>query len=214
MLVGREKRSEETKKNIILAAQKLFSNQGYDGVTMRQIAKVAGCSHTTIYIYFKDKEELLHHLAMPLLQELDQQIKTISRLDTVTSDEKLKEMSRAYIRFSLENKNMYAILIGAGATRVDQEDAEFEVNKVRLDLFKQMRQTIQACCLTNDAEQVLAYARIFFYTLHGIITTYTSSKESYTELIGRLGSTFDQAVEVLLSGFKAKSNLGGDINEG
>jgi AcrR family transcriptional regulator len=214
MSTRHEKRSEETKKNIILAAQNLFSNQGYDGVTMRQIAKAAGCSHTTIYIYFKDKEELLHHLAMPLLQELSEHIKTISNLQTITPDKKLIEMSRAFIRFSLENKNIYAILIVTGATRVDQEDPEFEVNKVRLDLFKQMRQTIQASFLTNDAEQILAFARIFFYTLHGIITTYISSKESYTELIGRLGSTFDQAVEVLLSGFKAKSNLGGDLNEG
>jgi AcrR family transcriptional regulator len=64
------KRSEETKNSIITAAQKLFAEQGYDTVTMREIAKEAGCSHTTIYIYFKDKVALLNQLAMPSLLEL------------------------------------------------------------------------------------------------------------------------------------------------
>ncbi len=66
--IKKELRSEETKRMILKAAGKLFSEKGYDAVTMREIAKEAGCSHTTIYLYFKDKETLLHQLSMPTLQ--------------------------------------------------------------------------------------------------------------------------------------------------
>ena len=64
----KELRSEETKRMILKAAGKLFSEKGYDAVTMREIAKEAGCSHTTIYLYFNDKETLLHQLSMPTLK--------------------------------------------------------------------------------------------------------------------------------------------------
>lgn len=60
-----EQRSEETKRSILAAAGLLFASRGYDSVTMREIAKEAGCSHTTIYIYFKDKEALLQQLSLP-----------------------------------------------------------------------------------------------------------------------------------------------------
>ncbi len=35
------RRSDETKKTILIAAEKLFSRKGYDAVTMREIAKEA-----------------------------------------------------------------------------------------------------------------------------------------------------------------------------
>ena len=73
-----EQRSEETKKQILQSAGKLFAKKGYDAVTIREIAKDAGCSHTTIYLYFKDKEALLHQLSMPSLQKLHQQLQQIS----------------------------------------------------------------------------------------------------------------------------------------
>jgi AcrR family transcriptional regulator len=63
-------RAEETKKAILSVAGKLFAEQGFHAVTMREIAKKAGCSHTTIYIYFTDKETLLYQLSMPPLKEL------------------------------------------------------------------------------------------------------------------------------------------------
>ncbi|MGZ4164968.1 MAG: TetR/AcrR family transcriptional regulator, partial [Tumebacillaceae bacterium] len=49
----KELKSEETKRAIVSAAGQLFADRGYEAVTMREIAKAAGCSHTTIYIYYK-----------------------------------------------------------------------------------------------------------------------------------------------------------------
>ena len=96
---------------ILNAAGKIFSKKGYDSVTMREIAKEAGCSHTTIYLYFKDKEQLLYQLSMPTLNALHQQLQQIASINTLTGEDKLKEMSRKYILFGLNNRNMYDIFI-------------------------------------------------------------------------------------------------------
>jgi AcrR family transcriptional regulator len=198
-----EMRSEETKQSILMAARELFGKKGFDAVTMREIAKLAGCSHTTIYIYFKDKEALLYQPSMGPLQSLQEQMTFILKESQLTPEDKLKSITRKFIEFSLSNRNMYTIFFMTQATRVDEEEPILEINKLRNQMFGLLRRAIGEC-LPNDveSEQILAYARIYFFTLHGILATYTNPKEPLDGLLERLASTFDLAVEVLLTGFK------------
>jgi AcrR family transcriptional regulator len=53
---------EERRKEIFLIAEKLFGDQGYEHVTMSDIATLAGMSKKTLYVYFKDKKQLLKEL--------------------------------------------------------------------------------------------------------------------------------------------------------
>ncbi|MGV3464000.1 MAG: TetR/AcrR family transcriptional regulator [Heyndrickxia sp.] len=199
-----DQRSEETKKSILLAASKLFAKKGYDHVTMREIAKEAGCSHTTIYIYFKDKEALLHKLSMPVLQNLKEKMENISTDVTITSEEKLKEISREFIHFCLLNRSMYSIFITAKSTRVDVEESDSEINRLRLELFKIIKRVIQECLTIDDGDQVLAFSRIFFFNIQGIIATYAYPHEPLEGLMDRLTPTFNLAVEIMVLGFKEK----------
>jgi AcrR family transcriptional regulator len=51
---------EETAKRrqIVDGARRVFLSQGYDAASMGEIAKAAGVSKGTLYVYFKDKEQL------------------------------------------------------------------------------------------------------------------------------------------------------------
>lgn len=204
MVSKQESRSEETKKDILLAAEKLFSKKGFNSVTIREIAKEAGCSHTTIYLYFKDKMALLHQLSMPPLQELKKLIEAILSQDALSPEDRIRTISREFIRFCLQNRNMYTLLFVTEATRVDEEKPQLEINKLRIELFGFLKKAIKECVRIQSDDLLLAYTRIYFFTLHGIIGTYNHSKEPLDELMNRLGSTFDDAVEVLLLGFKQK----------
>ncbi|MGG3641557.1 TetR/AcrR family transcriptional regulator [Bacillus gobiensis] len=205
-----DQRSDETKNNILTAAKELFADRGYDTVTMRQIAKKAGCSHTTIYIYFKDKEALLHQLSMPSLLKLQKQMEQIAQHDALTPEDRLKQISHKFIHFCLQNKNMYTIIIAAQSTKIDEKDPKLEINKLRNNMFALLMRVIQDCLSLPKNEQLLTFTRIFFYNLHGTVSTYTYSNESVEELMNRLSSTFDEAVDVLLFGFKEKINQGAD----
>lgn len=202
-------RSEETRKAILTAAGPLFAERGFDAVTMREIAKEAGCSHTAIYIYFKDKESLLHHLSMEPLQSLHRQMQSVLSNLAASPDDRLRQVSRAFIEFCLVNRNMYAVFFMAKASRVDETEPALEIQKLRNELFGMLRQAVGTSLPPGQTDnQVLAYTRIYFFTLHGILGIYTDSDESSDVLIQRLAPTFDLAVEVLLAGFRQTAQKG------
>ena len=55
-------RDENKIEAIYQQALKMVVNEGFDGLSMQRLAKAAGVSPATIYIYFKDKEDLLLQL--------------------------------------------------------------------------------------------------------------------------------------------------------
>lgn len=202
-------RSEETKQAILAAAGRLFAERGFEAVTMREIAAAANCSHTAIYIYFRDKEALLHQLAMGPLQALWQRMESIVGDTAEPPDDRLRRLARTFIHFCLEHRSLYHVLFMARATRVDVEAPELAVNQLRNQLFGLLRQAIQHCLpLGTSDDLVLAYARILFFTVHGILAIYTDSPEPLAQLLERLAPTFELAVDVMLAGFKAKLEKG------
>lgn len=198
-----EQRSDETKKLILNSAAILFAKKGYDAVTIREIAKDAGCSHTAIYLYFKDKETLLHQLSLPSLQQLQQKLQAISKMDSLSSESKLKEISLEYISFCLKNRNMYDIFFNAKSSRVD-EKPELEINRLRIAIFELLKSTIQESLSISNGEQLLAFSRIFYYQLNGVLSTYSYQHEPLDVLMERLIPTFNLSIEVLLIGFQEK----------
>ena len=53
---------KSTKQKIFDASINLFSKQGYNGVSMREIAKEVGIKESSIYNHYKSKEEILSSL--------------------------------------------------------------------------------------------------------------------------------------------------------
>ena len=56
-------RNEEKQAAIRQCAIEMVVKEGFDGLSMQKLAKAAGVSPATIYIYFKDREDLLVQLA-------------------------------------------------------------------------------------------------------------------------------------------------------
>ena len=61
---------EESKKKILSAATKVFSNYGYKGASMRMIARAADISIGGLYLYFRNKEDLYATLIKSRLDAL------------------------------------------------------------------------------------------------------------------------------------------------
>lgn len=63
-----EKRQQDriryNKSNILDTAKQLFTEKGIEQTTMADIAKTADYSKSTIYVYFKSKEEIYHHIIL------------------------------------------------------------------------------------------------------------------------------------------------------
>ncbi len=52
-------KSEQTRQRILRAALELFQSEGFDGTTMRDIARKAGVATGAAYYYFQSKDSLV-----------------------------------------------------------------------------------------------------------------------------------------------------------
>src|SRR5260221_14743523 len=60
--MGRDERSERSRRQVLDSALGLFSHQGYRATTMREIADRAGASTGNVYHHFPDKEAIFKTL--------------------------------------------------------------------------------------------------------------------------------------------------------
>jgi AcrR family transcriptional regulator len=108
--VGVKERKARQKKflrqEILDAASELFVRDGYENVSMRRIADKIEYSPTTIYLYFKDKSELLENVCHETFGRLMQRL---SRIMDQPGDpvERLKHGMIAYIEFGIQNPHHY-----------------------------------------------------------------------------------------------------------
>ncbi len=74
MVINMARRKKELpsvhRKNIADAAQRLFMTKGVEGTSMSDIAREAGYSKATLYVYLKNKEELIGVLVLESMQKL------------------------------------------------------------------------------------------------------------------------------------------------
>ncbi len=94
------------RQEILDAASELFVREGFENVSMRRIADKIEYSPTTIYLYFKDKAELLDQVCTETFSRLVQRLSKIM-VQPGDSVERLKRGLLAYIEFGLEYPDHY-----------------------------------------------------------------------------------------------------------
>jgi AcrR family transcriptional regulator len=105
----REQNKLELKQQILEAAMKLFETHGYDGFSLRQVAEAIGYTPTTIYLYFKDKDELLHTVALAGFLEFGQALQAAYDQNS-TARERVRAIGMAYLRFGLSHPLQYRLM--------------------------------------------------------------------------------------------------------
>ncbi|HEM49361.1 MAG TPA: TetR/AcrR family transcriptional regulator, partial [Caldithrix sp.] len=76
-IAERKEREKEQKQNAIIdAAEKVIFSKGLEAATMDEIAEIAEFSKGTIYLYFKNKEDLyfaIHSRGIQILHQMFEQ---------------------------------------------------------------------------------------------------------------------------------------------
>lgn len=87
-LVNRPERSEPMaeqdsakRRQIVEGARQVFMAQGFDGASMNEIARVAGVSKGTLYVYFQNKEQLFEAIVGDECREQGKRIFTLDAAD-------------------------------------------------------------------------------------------------------------------------------------
>jgi TetR/AcrR family transcriptional regulator, repressor for uid operon len=87
----------DVKEKIVDAALATFSKNGYDRTRMDDIAEAANVSKGTLYLYFKNKEELFFAISERNIRELKEQLSTLltKSEDLIASAENFYENFRS-----------------------------------------------------------------------------------------------------------------------
>jgi len=75
----KQRERERRRQQIIVAAKRVFSEKGYSKSTMEDIAREAELSPGTLYLYFKNKDELYASLSLRILQYLNIRLEDVKR---------------------------------------------------------------------------------------------------------------------------------------
>ena len=164
----REEEKQELREAILHAASQLFAEQGYERFSLRQVAERIGYSATTIYLYFKDKDDLLFAVVDEGFERFGQQL-AAAAAGTDDPIARLGALGRAYIAFGLSQQAQYQLMFmqradfllghrpGEQHTRIDS----FNV------LNNAVRSAIDAGALRpGDAD---AYSDALWALVHGVV---------------------------------------------
>lgn len=96
------------RKKIADAARELFADFGYKSVSMDQIAQKAGVAKGTLYLYYKDKNDLLFKLAEELLDSFKLFIQSVEEKHLQLIQE-LHEIIYNFLMYRHNQKFLYRI---------------------------------------------------------------------------------------------------------
>ena len=103
----KESERQDVRALVLAKAKQLFLEEGYRQITMRRIAEEIGYTPGTIYLYFKNKEEILYELHNEGFKLLYQYKLNMLNSGISTALERLWEGGKMYITFALENPEYY-----------------------------------------------------------------------------------------------------------
>ncbi len=164
-----EQDKQELRQAILTAAGELFLEQGYDRFSLRKVAERIGYSPTTIYLYFRDKDDLLFTVVDEGFVRFGQQL-AAAAASTGDPWEQIIALGRAYVNFGLQNPLYYQLMF---MQRTDfllhQRAGE---SQPRIAAFRVLRQAVQnaidaGVLRPGDAE---SYSDVLWALVHGMVS--------------------------------------------
>lgn len=202
MVVVTRNRQETGKENlrqeIMDTAREMFVTEGYQSVSMRKIAGKINYSATTIYLYFKDKNDLLHQICEQTFANLAQNISAIQRLSD-NPLEKLRSGLREYIHFGLKHPSQYEIVfITPLPVNIEKEFDETN-GKIAFDT---LRSVIAECISANllKSKDVDLVSQTLWAGIHGV-TALLIQHQSFPFV--EREKLIDNVVDTLIAGIRS-----------
>jgi AcrR family transcriptional regulator len=169
----RERKKLETRDKILDAARELFIKQGYDGVSMRELAQMIEYSPTTIYLHFADKEQLFQELCRQDFARLAQVFQDAEMpTDCV---ERLMHIGRTYVEFGTRYPNHYRLMFMTPHPPGELNEGDCEVKgNPEVDAYAFLKLTVQqamdAGCFRQELKDTDLISQTLWAAVHGVIS--------------------------------------------
>jgi AcrR family transcriptional regulator len=133
----------ELRALILESARKLFVENGIEQTNIRSIAENIDYSIGTVYKYFKDKNAILHALHTQGFMDLGGQFQILYNVKDPM--ERLRAMGKVYIKFALDQPDMYDLMFNLKAPMEFLEAINEEKWNEGKATFDVLRTTVKDC---------------------------------------------------------------------
>jgi AcrR family transcriptional regulator len=127
----REQLTEFNRNNILEAAQKLFEEKGLLLTTMDDIAKKADYSKSTIYVYFKSKDEIYNHIVYKSMLMLENNLS-----ESIGSSDEYEKYFFTICNTLVKFQEEYPLYFESITGKIEISKTAFENQPILFDIYK------------------------------------------------------------------------------
>lgn len=169
---------EEKKQEIIEKAKIVFAKRGYHNTSLSHISKKCGIGRTTIYQYFKNKDEIFYHTVDSTLEEIQTQVNVIATNEQLTFTEKLKQVIHQ-LTDEQKNSNTFILLLETWIVLNREKNEMLENLKTETQKLKDtIEDLIKGAIREREIKPI--DSRSFAETIYSFIETFTLQRTSNT----------------------------------
>jgi AcrR family transcriptional regulator len=135
-----QQKREKTSRELLEAARRVLSAKGYHAAKIADIAKSAGVGVGTFYLYHPTKKAIFLELVQDAVRRLKRELDAVRAL-AGDPGENSRLATETFFRFAQENRELFRIVFGHGASFHDvvRESQEMFVADVRQNLLAGMQ---------------------------------------------------------------------------
>lgn len=167
MASKRELKREDLKARLIEAARARIEAGGLLALRARDVTQDAGCALGGLYTVFEDLHDLVFHVNSTTLAALERSL-DLETLRALPPTDRLRHLARGYLRFALENRNLWQALFEHRLPE-GRDVPQWHLDE-HLFLIGHIAEPLREVEPEMSEEQRAIRARTLFGAVHGVIS--------------------------------------------
>jgi len=175
---------DDKEKRIFDAALKLFIEKGIDNTSTASISKEAGIATGTLYVYFKNKEDLINKLYIHLNEE-NFDIICPDPSETMLTHEYLEKIWMNAMEWGINNQDKYKFIMQFQSSPYYTEDIKALFDSYKKKLVRLIKESIKNKKLKNLPPEYIFELILthLAYTKEHIVQTKTKERKIFFETL-------------------------------
>ncbi len=191
-----QKNKSEKYQIILNSAGAVFAEYGFHKATISQIAAQAGVADGTLYLYFKNKDDILYQYISYKTEVVFEKMRAAVEKGK-NAEEKLRLLIRCHLEEFQNDKNMAVNFLSEARYLRDIQSQIKDISKMYLDLLSEIIEQGQIEGAMRQDLFVGLVKRFILGAVEGVINTWVSADGRYD-----LVSMADPLVDLYLTGVR------------
>ena len=196
-LKGRALAKQQTREKVVAAARAMFMERGFDGATIRDIAKAAGMSTGAVFASFTDKNELFFEIMGEDTAQLKAAMEEASD-DAETLHDALMAAITANFRFNADRLPLVQGMMAA--SWVDNPDFQAQRAAMAAPVFALMHEIIAQGVRRGEIAKDVAPQLVFDTIWPLVLSKYRRTVQTPGVAVDELLSDLSRQIALVLRG--------------